>query len=325
MLPNSSLPVSNRFDVRSFKSSWNQAKVVLLSAAALLVVLFAAQAHAESVYVQPPQAEGEEAGLRASVYELVKAAVSNESGYTLESNAKDASLTLRTRVLKLGNSFIMSIDKMKGDRVLFTSKMKAANAEDLDTVSARVVRSALNEVRAEGNAQVDDVTEDEVTRGTRRQQATRQWKLGFGPAWGSNLNTDKSGLLFHLGFVWGVDPHWDIDFGFKATGIDKTGSSAAYFSEFMLGANYHLTKGKNSPFLTFGLGRGSAGASQPDAFIITDDTANGWALRAGAGVKLFRTSNVNLGIEANHTILMSKTSRTDQTPGVTSLLIAVYY
>lgn len=307
------------------KSGWNRTKAVILSAAALLLVLFAAQAHADSVYVQPPQADGEEAGLRASVHELVKAAVSNESGYSLAASAKDAEITLRTRVLKLGNSYIMSIDKLKGERLLFTAKMKASNAEDLDTVSARVVRSALNETRAEGNAQVDDVTEDEVTRGTRRQQATRQWKLGFGPAWGTNLNTDKSGLLFHLGFVWGLDPHWDLDVAFKATGIENSSSSSAFFSEFMLGANYHLTKSKNAPFLTFGLGRASAGVAQSNTFIFTDDTANGWALRAGAGVKLFRTSNVNLGLEANHTILMSKTSRTDQNPGVTSLLIAVYY
>lgn len=314
-------PQSNR----SFKSSLHRAKTVILSAAALLLVLFAVQAHADSVYVQPPLAEGEEASLRASVFELVKAAVSNESGYSLASNEKEAEITLRSRVLKLGSSYIMSVDKLKGEKVVFTAKMKASNAEDLDTVTARVVRSALNETRAEGNAQVDDVTEDEVTRGTRRQQATRQWKLGFGPAWGTNLNTDKSGLLFHLGFVWGLDPHWDLDVAFKATGIDNTGSSAAYFSEFMLGANYHLTKSKNAPFLTFGVGRASAGVAQSDTFIFTDDTANGWALRAGAGIKLFRTSNVNLGLEANHTILMAKTSRTDKNPGVTSLLIAVYY
>lgn len=311
--------------IKKIKVLSQKAKTVLLSATALLLILIASQVHAETVFVQPPQAEGEDASLRASVYELVKAAVSNESGYSLESSAKDASISLRTRVLKLGGSYILSIDKLKGEKVLFTAKMKAATAEDLDTVSGRVVRSALNETRAEGNAQVDDVTEDEVTRGTRRQQATRQWKLGFGPAWGSNLNTDKSGLLFHLGFVWGLDPHWDLDVAFKATGIDKTSASAAYFSEFMLGANYHLSKNKNAPFLTFGLGRASAGVAQENAFVFTDDTANGWALRAGAGVKLFRTSNVNLGIEANHTILMAKTSRTDQNPGVTSLLIAVYY
>jgi hypothetical protein len=309
----------------SLKANWHRTKAVVLSAAALLLVLFASQAHADSVFVQPPLAEGEEAGLKASVYELVKAAVSNESGYSLASSAKEAEFTLRSRVLKLGNSYIMSVDKIKGEKVLFTSKMKASSAEDLDTVSARVVRSALNETRAEGNAQVDDVTEDEVTRGTRRQQATRQWKLGFGPAWGANLNTDKNGLLFNVGFVWGLDAHWDLDFGFKATGIDNTGTSAAYFTEFMLGANYHLTKNKTAPFITFGVGRASAGVAQSDTFIFTDDTANGWALRAGAGVKLFRTSTVNLGLEANHTILMAKTSRTDKNPGVTSFVVALYY
>lgn len=298
---------------------------LILSAAALLVVLFAASAQAESVFVQTPQTEGEEASLRSTVQELVKAAISEQSGYSLAANAEGADLVLRPRVLKLGSAYVLTIDKLKAGKVLFTSKMRASNAEDLDTVTSRVVRSVLNEVRAEGNAQVDDVTEDEVTRGTRRHVATRQWKIGFGPTWGNSLNTEKSGLAFHLGFVWGVDPHWDLDLSFRATGIEGKNSSDAYFSEFMIGTNYHLNKNKNAPFLTAAIGRASAGVSSNTAIVFNDDTANGWAARVGAGMKFFRTSTVNLGLEANYTHLFAETSVSKQSPGVTSFLISLYY
>ncbi len=297
---------------------------LILSALALLIVLFAANAQADSVFVQTAQAEGEEASLRGTVQELVKAAVSEQSGYSLASTAEGADLVLRPRILKLGSAYILTIDKIKADKVLFTSKMRASNAEDLDTVSSRVVRSVLKEVRAESNAQVDDITEDEVSRGTRRHIATRQWEIGFGPAWGTNLNTEKSGLVFHLGFVWGVDPQWDLDLSFRATGIDGKNSSSAYFSEFMIGTNYHFNKDKNAPFITAGLGRATAGVSD-SAIILNDDTANGWAARVGAGMKFFRTSTVNLGLEANYTFLLAETSVSKKNPGVASFLVSVYY
>lgn len=297
---------------------------LILSALSLLVVLFAVQANAETVFVQAAQAEGEAASLRATIQELVKAAVSEQSGYSLASSSESADLVLNARILKLGSAYILSVDKMKGGKVLFTSKMRAANAEDLDTVSARVVRSALHEVRAEQNAQVDDITEDEVSRGTRRHIATRQWEVGFGPAWGTNLNTDKSGLVFHLGFVWGVDPHWDLDLSLRATGIEGKNSSNAYFSEFMIGTNYHFNKNKNAPFLTAGLGRATAGVSD-STIILNDDTATGWAARVGAGMKFFRTSTVNLGLEANYTFLLAETSVSKKNPGVASFLVSVYY
>lgn len=297
---------------------------IISSALALLIVLLAASAQAESVFVQSAQAEGDEASLRGTVQELVKAAVSEQSGYSLASSAENADLVLKTRILKLGSAYVLTIDKLKGGKVSFTSKMRASNAEDLDTVSARVVRSVLNEVRAETNAQVDDITEDEVTRGTRRHIATRQWEIGFGPAWGTNLNTDKSGLVFHLGFVWGVDPQWDLDLSFRATGIDGKNSSSAYFSEFMIGTNYHFNKNKNAPFLTAALGRATAGASD-SAVILNDDTATGWAARVGAGMKFFRTSTVNLGLEANYTFLLAETSVSKKNPGVASLLVSIYY
>lgn len=297
-------------------------KIFSCLSAALVAVLFSFSAFAESVFVAP-LGEGDDASLRAAVYSLVRAAVSNEAGYSLASNAKDAQLQLAPHLLKLGSSYIVTVDKLKGERVLFTAKMKAATVDDLDTVSARVVRAALAETKAEATAQVDDVTEHEVTQGTRRQQATRQWKFGFGPAWGSNLNTNKSGLVYALGFVWGIDSDWDVDIAFRGSGFDDTGA----FTEFLIGSNYYLTRGKYAPFVTAGVGRGSAVVSKANSSLFnpSDDIASGWMARVGAGYKFFRTSNVNVGIEANYSTLFATTSRTGNTPGVTTLLLSVYY
>lgn len=300
-----------------------------LLALAVVVMLFqGTMALAASVFVTPASTEGEDGSLRASLYELVKAAVSEESGYSLIGSAKEADLTLNPRLLKLGSSYIVSVDKMKGERIIHTSKMKAASAEDLDAVSARVVRAALHETKAAEDAQVGDVTQDEVSKTNLRIQTTRQWKLGFGPAWGDQMNVDKSGILFTLGFVWGIDPNFDLDLAFRSAGFDKSGESGAHFTEFLIGTNYYLTRSRNAPFLTAGVGRTSASVSIPDSTSIinsSDDTINGWSVRVGVGYKFFRTSTVNLGVEANYSKVFGETSRSKQAPGLTSVALALYY
>ncbi len=303
---------------------------LLLSAFFLFVGVFAVQkADAATVFVQPPAtSEGTEAGLGSTLYELVKAAVSDESGYSLSGTAKDADVTLQPRLLKLGGSYIVSVDKLKGDKIVFTTKMKAATADDIDNVSSRVVRSALRETKATESAQVGDVTQAEINQNNNRIQTTRQWKLGFGPAWGDQMNTDKSGINFTLGFVWGIDPNFDLDLNFRSTAFEKSKESGAHFTEFMIGTNYYLTRNRNAPYLTAGLGRAWASASIPDSNTLlntSDDTVNAWGARLGVGYKFFRTSTVNLGVEVNYSKVFGETSRSKSAPGLTSASLALYY
>lgn len=303
--------------------SLNGSHLMSKSVVVLVSFLFMIQAFAESVFVRPPQADPEIGTYSATVFELVKAEVSTAPGFTLESNAKNATVHLATKLLKLGNSFILSIDKIREERVVFTAKMKAATLDDLDTVSARVVQAVLKESKTEGTAQVDDVTEDEVTRGTRRIQTVRQWRVSFGPAWGSNLNTTKSGILGSLGYAWGLDAQWEVLSNLSLSGFSKDGESGAYYMDGMLGVSYFFTKGKHAPYVTGGFGYASAGASRANASI-TDDKANGWAGRIGAGVKLFRTTNLSFGFELNHSILFSNTV-SGHNPGLTSLLVVLAF
>ncbi len=302
----------------------------LLALTALFLSIFilnAGTAFAASVFVQPPAVEGEDGGLKDTLYELVKAAVSEESGYSITTNAKEADLQLKPRLLKLGGSFVVTIDKFKGEKLAFTTKMKAANAEELDNVSARIVRAALQETKASDTAQVDDITQAETVRGTNRIQTTRQWKLGFGPAWGSNNNTDKSGMAFTLGFVWGIDANFDLDLAFRTANFDKSGETGAHFTEFLIGTNYYLTKGRNAPFLTAGFGRTTASVSTVNNSIIpfSADTLSGWSVRGGVGYKFFRTSTVNLGVELNYSKVFGESTVSKSSPGVTSAVIALYY
>lgn len=307
----------------------NQSSLRFLFALLVSVFIFYGNpALAASVFVQPPQAENDEGGLRETLYELVKAAVSDESGYSLSTNAKEADFQLRPRLLKLGGAYIVTVDKLKGEKLVFTTKMKAATTDDLDNVSGRIVKSALHETKATEMAQVDDVTQAEETQGTRRTQTTRQWKLGFGPAWGDQMNVNKSGMAFTLGFVWGIDANFDLDLAFRTANFEKGGESGANFTEFLIGTNYYFSKGRNAPFITAGFGRAGASVSTPNSTPIVNfstDTISGWSVRAGIGYKFFRTSTVNLGVELNYSKVFGESSVSKQAPGVTSAVLALYY
>lgn len=205
--------------------------------------------------------------------------------------------------------------------------MKAANIEDMDTVSIRVVRSVLNEEAPSNSAKVTDVTKDEETRGTRRYKATRQWRIAFGPAWSNGLSVNGGGTQWSLGYIWGIDPDYDLKINWSYYVPRSTDEDNARFSEFALGMNYFFTQAKHSLFLTIELGYASAAASENNntVFNFSEDSASGWAVGLGLGYKFFRTSTVNLGLLASYQYLFDKTEKSDQTPRLSSLNIVVYY
>ncbi|MCB0386523.1 MAG: hypothetical protein KDD43_14110, partial [Bdellovibrionales bacterium] len=149
---------------------------------------------AETVFVAPTKGSGVDANSLGSITELIRAAVAESEDYELVDDQGSAKIVLKSKALRLGDSYILSMVKYVDKKKAFASKLKAANLDDMDTVSGRLVRSVLTEVRAQKDARVSDVTQDEETRGTRRKKAIRQWELSFGPASPGNLNSKSDGI-----------------------------------------------------------------------------------------------------------------------------------
>jgi hypothetical protein len=287
----------------------------------ILAIFFCAfSAAADSIYVQPSDGEGVEAYMRTTVDHLVKSFVTRES-HSVASSADSADLVLSPKVMKLGNAYFLTIDKKKGGKVLFSSSMKAANAEELDTVAKRVVRSVLNEQKIEDSATVADVTAEEETKNTRRYQATRQWRFLFGPVTAHDLKSEGGYSFFDIGYAWGLDPHYDVTLDFKTSGLKE----GAYYTGFLLGLTYYSQLGKHSPYYKAGVGRVTAAAADDTAFFISDDSFSGWGGEVGVGYKFFRTSTVNIVVELTHGIAFGKTAESDSSPGLTTIGFGLYY
>lgn len=286
------------------------------------LLAFTPAAFAETFFLRPLKSEVLTKEDTASVNELMRMAAEGTEGATITQDEKAAEAILEPKVVKLGSTYIVSVSKIRGDKVVFSQQARSSTIEDMDTVANRVMRATINEVDFKADTRVTDVTQDQVSRGTRRIEATRQWYFGFGPASGNNLNTNNSGYFWQLGYSWGIDPHWSINLALEAANLKNTN---AYFSNLQLSGDYFFTENSTTPYVTVGFGHGSAAAQQEtqNFLDVSDDTASGFTGSVGAGYRFFRTSSVNLGVGAKYTMIFDKTSHGN--PSMFTGAVTVYF
>lgn len=291
-----------------------------------LTLLLTPAAWADRVFIEPVKGAGVAESDRESVGELIRIAVTEYSRHTVTGNAEEADISLAPALMKLGDSYVLSLQKKnKSGQAVYGEKMKAAKLAEIDTVAARLTRAVLDGASAETTQDVTNVTEQEQTNINRRLTATRQWIVGFGPGWTSNLASQGGGFTFALGFLFGVDPDFSINLSMNTnSGRDGDDSS---FTDFSLGGEYYFTRNKHSPFVGARLGCATARVDGDGCNALSigcsQDRASGWSGTVTAGWKFFRTSNVNMAIIGTHTRLFDRTSLGD--PSLTSAQIAVYF
>lgn len=290
-----------------------------------VLFLVCAPAFADSFFVETSNSQDVNGSDRGAVEELIRVAVAENGKHFTVSNKEKANWILSANILKLGDSYVLTLQKRnKQDQVVFAEKMKAKTMADMDTVASRLTRAVVEQRRVSDTADVTNITQEEETMNTRRYQATRQWIIGMGPGWTTNLHSKGGGFTFTLGFLWGLDP----DFGLNLTWTMNSGPSEdqSSYTDFSLGGEYYFSRTKNSPFVGARLGYGGARTDDNCNVLginCSKDTASGWATNLQAGYKFFRTSTVNAAIAAYYSVLFAKTSA--GTPSLAGVNLLVYY
>lgn len=288
----------------------------------LLSFLILNTALAQTVQVQEVTGPDLSPGEKFSIRELIEAEVSKHDGFHPVKEA--GKITLAPSALKLGNTAFLKI-KVSGEQFKTRSvKMKTQDFEDIDRVVSRLVAAALNEEETEQSANLENITQSETNKYNVRYKATRQWIFGFGPTILSNSGTDESGYYFNFGYNWQLDPQWAMQLTYDFANIKE---SDADFSLLSLGVNYYFTGSSASPYFGLDFGYGSADANNCERELfgtcLGADSVSGWGASAKLGYQFFRTSTVNLGIEAKYSTLFDKHS--EGTPGRFTLSLSAYY
>jgi hypothetical protein len=288
---------------------------------AALLLCFS-KAHADSFYVNDIQSKDITATDKQSVEELIRQSIPHPHNNV--ANSKEAQWTLTPKLLKLGDSYILILNKSntKTGRN-YGDKMKSATMSDMDLTASRLTEAVINEHKIENTADVTNITQEEMNQNVNRIRNTRQWLIGIGPSWTNNLNSSGGGFTFLLGFEWGLDPDFSVDLSWLSNhgqGDDDSG-----MSDFSLGGTYYLSRKKYSPFINVRLGYGSADVNDGCSFFCSPSVKDptGWIGSLGVGYKFFRTSSVNLSPMLRYSQMFSNGPL--GTVNMTSFLIVVSY
>lgn len=286
-----------------------------------------ALAVADSFFVEEIKGVEITAQDKHSVRELIRISVTQVGDKnSVTSQADGSDWMLSPNLLKLGDSYVLTIEKRKSKSgpIVFSESMKSTSMSNMDVTAKRLVQAVLEQKRFEETADVTNITEEETSRNTKRYEATRQWILGFGPGWAGHLNSPGGGFSFLLGYEWGLDPDYSVDLSYFTAG--GKGSDNSRFTDFTLGGTYYLKRTKISPYATARFGYGGANMNSDCSISQTcysENSATGWTGSLAGGVKFFRTSSVNLSIGLRYSLLF--TALNGRNPSLTSLILAVHY
>jgi hypothetical protein len=281
----------------------------------VLLVLFglASGARADLVKVEAADGTNSSAGDQASVTQLVRSSVS-ELGGDLTEDGGAADYTLRPHLLRLGESYILSIDKTVKGQIRFSTQLKAAHVDELDKVALRVTRAAMQDKRASADPHVGEITDQEAKEGTQRRPARHTVYLGFGGTWLANLANDNLGYSFGLGYGWDLNRVLLKLVG----GLDIAGS--AFILSTGIAADVFLTTTEVAPYVGAEFGYAF---SKADGGVFSGATANGFDVGIEGGVQILRTAAVNLDIGARAGFLLNSNGLGD--PRAISARVGLYF
>ena len=287
----------------------------------LATLVFSVSSYGDLLYLRPTQSKSLSAEDLSGLDEVIRISAEKITGLTLANDEKQATAVLEPKIAKIGSAYIFSVKKVKNGSLLFQQQARANNLEDMDTVALRVLRSVVTEKDFASDTQVTDVTEDQLTRGTKRIGVSAGWFFGIGPGVAHNLNTSSSGVVGTVGYNFAIHENASLNLGWQHMFVN----SSASFSSLYMGGDYFFNGNNTSPFVSAAFGYGGAVADDGiDSFFhFSKDTASGWSLQGGAGLMFFRAYKMNMSVSARYVHIFDKTSQGQ--PGIGILNMTFYF
>jgi hypothetical protein len=292
-------------------------RIYLLSLQLTLLVAFLVApvySHAAAYFVSDVRTSDADPNLAKSVKSLVTSSVTSAGEQVADTEAS-ADYVLRSDLVKLGGSYILTVTKTRQGQPLYTSKQKAATVEELDDASDRAVRAAIIGTPTKKDTRVGEVRPQDENKIRQRILSRSTTYFGFGPAEFVSMGDTKLAYDFALGHNWEVTPQAQI----RILGnIVSSSDWKTYYGDALLGLNLFLNDEDTSPYLGAGLGFGFSGSAYSSA-----TTLGSFAAMAGIGCQFFRTSSTQFDIFAGYSTQFA--NNTIGTPGAFGLRIGVLF
>jgi hypothetical protein len=311
----------------------------------LLVALFATlganSAHAVEVYVEDTIVQsGANQQDATTAGELVSNSVARTGRDHLTDDISKADVILQPRIMKLGDSYVLTVERRRGEEVVYASQVKAASLSDLDRAARRATVAALSGSASDysrsattetvedrtviinnTNAADEEVADYRLTRKgyqlTPGARPNGYWSIGIGPMIGKRMETDDVFYNLSVGRYWDIDPRASV----KAIGEANfsTGDDSATLLNFGLGASWFFAADPNgSAYVTTDLGYGFATTAD-------DEDADGFSFGAGVGYQFFRTRAAALDLQLRYLTILDEPDKGDGFPRMLGARLAVNF
>ncbi len=274
-------------------------------------ILFFSQALALKIWVGEPKASSQISQTAQTVGQLIETSL-EEMGYTVVSSRAEADFLIVSQVVSLGSAYLVMLKKVQGTDVVFSTKTKSPSIEKLDEVVARAVRAVMSGQSPKKDLRVGEVPEEEVNVLDRRIKSKNFRIFGFGPTTATHLDTDKTGYYIVTGYAWEVIPKAAVRL--KLEGALFPDKVSAFSGN--IGANYYFSDASVSPYIGGDFGYGVFWSDSLG-------TASGFSVGAGLGLIFFRTSSVQMDLQAR--VLTVFDENNEGQPSLALLRLGIYY
>jgi len=279
----------------------------------LALLIFSSVARADSYFVGTVTTSDGDQELTQSVRSLETSSVTSAGGTLAEADKAD--YVLRSDVVKLGPSYVLTVSKIKDGKVVYISKQKAATIQDMDEAADRAVRAAMVGTPTKKDLRVGEVKENQKNEMRNRIESKNSVYAGFGPAYFQNMGVTMLSYDFALGYNWGVSPFADIK---VLADLVMSGDWRTSFLSGLLGLNIFFTDENSAPYVTGGLGFGASGSSYSSA-----TTIGGFDGNLGLGWEFFRTSSTQFDVCLSYTSIFG--NNTIGAPAFYSLRLGILF
>lgn len=282
-----------------------------------LVLFFAVvspAALADDFYLENATGAGVPESDLTTTTELIRNEIEATNSNKIVTDAK-ASLSLRPKILRLGQAYIIQLEKLQDGKVVFSTQLKADHIEEIDKVTKRLVEALLSGKNAQEDSRVGEITHQESHDGTQRKPSRHISYLGFGGSLFGAMNTSNVGYAFGAGFGWDVN-----DAIIKIQG-DFSICGPAYFLNVGIEGMFFLSSQSIAPYLSADFGFGLT--QSESSYMIGGQTIAGFDVGGGGGVLLLRTSNISIDVGLRVNVLLSTNNLGNPVAG--TLRLGLYF
>ncbi|MES2963938.1 MAG: hypothetical protein V4760_08610 [Bdellovibrionota bacterium] len=326
----------------------------------LTVALSPLAADAASFYVRDTHAQNGISQQDArTVTSLVRTAVSSRSGDELAVDPNSADYELQPSLLMLGESYLFTVEKIRGQQVLFAAQSKLERIDQLDVASRSTTTAAIEEPSLPKRPvvaqqipsnptyiyQVPAAQPPTVVSGTT--QAVQPQVINVAPAPGTAVIQSQTPSLlpgrkmgyWTVGFgpfvprklgsdkaMYGVSAGrvWDVNprasVKIIGEGTFSSGSEGARFFDVAAGANYFLSQ-SNAETAPYVTADFGYGIADD----VADRSAEGFSFGTGFGIQFFRTTETTLDVLLRYAVILDDVEGTSSNPSIFGARLAVNF